>query len=42
MLEQPEHRNIQPAPEGLVLSVPPEVMLQIFLYLDDISLYTGK
>ena len=40
LLEQPEMRNIAPAPEGLVLSVPPEVMLQIFLYLDDISLFS--
>ena len=33
-------RTIEPAPEGLVASLPPEVTLQIFLHLDDISLYT--
>ena len=40
LLEHPEGSNIEPAPEGLVVSLPPEVTLQIFLYLDDISLYT--
>ena len=39
LLEQ-SSANIQPAPDGLVLSLPPEVTLLIFLHLDDISLYT--
>ena len=39
LLEQ-ANQSIQPAPEGLVLSLPPEVTLLIFLHLDDISLYT--
>jgi len=37
MLEQPE--MIDPAQEGLVDSLPPEVLLSIFCHLDDISLY---
>ena len=40
LLEHQHQANIQPAPEGLVLSLPPEVTLLIFLHLDDISLYT--
>ena len=40
LLEQPNGANIEPAPAGLVISLPPEVTLQIFMYLDDISLYT--
>jgi len=40
LLENPDGSNIDPAPDGLVVSLPPEVTLQIFLYLDDISLYT--
>ena len=40
LLEVAHSNNIAPAPEGLVTSLPPEVTLQIFLYLDDISLYT--
>ena len=30
-----------PAPEGLVCSLPPEVTLNIFIFLDDISLYAA-
>merc|ERR1719435_792312 len=37
MLEQPE--MIDPAEEGLVDRLPPEVLLSIFCHLDDISLY---
>jgi len=40
LLEHPHSANIEPAPAGLVISLPPEVVLQIFMYLDDISLYT--
>ena len=40
LLEQPQVvAGAGQAPEGLVCSLPPEVTLNIFIYLDDISLY---
>jgi len=40
LLEQPQQAaGAGQAPEGLVCSLPPEVTLNIFIYLDDISLY---
>ena len=40
MLQQPQVPDgAGQAPEGLVCSLPPEVTLNIFIYLDDISLY---
>ena len=40
LLEEPQLTpGTRPAPEGLVCSLPPEVTLNIFIYLDDISLY---